>query len=140
MKPWQEKLLVQQKHQRDRNQIETKSRRNRNYSDIATGIGFFDHMLDGFTRHGLFDLAYGCTVIFRSTDHHTIEDTGIVLGSAIRETIGRQKRHPHATAAVYFPWMKHLVLCAIDLSGRPLFFMGCRIHHQKKSGTCPPKW
>ena len=51
------------------------------YSDIETGVGFFDHMLDGFTRHGLFDLAIRVHGDLQVDDHHTIEDTGIVLGS-----------------------------------------------------------
>ena len=61
------------------------------YSDIETGVGFFDHMLDGFTRHGLFDLAIRVHGDLQVDDHHTIEDTGIVLGSAIKETIGDKK-------------------------------------------------
>lgn len=60
------------------------------YSDIETGVSF-DHMLDGFTRHGLFDLAIRVHGGLQVDDHHTIEDTGIVLGSAIKETIGDKK-------------------------------------------------
>ena len=55
------------------------------YSDIETGVGFFDHMLDGFTRHGLFDLSVRVHGDLNVDDHHTIEDTGIVLGNAIKE-------------------------------------------------------
>lgn len=58
-------------------------------SDINTGIGFFDHMLDGFTRHGLYDLDLKVQGDLNVDDHHTIEDTGIVLGNAIREAVGR---------------------------------------------------
>ena len=54
-------------------------------SDIATGIGFFDHMLDGFARHGFFDLTAKVTGDLQVDCHHTIEDTGIVLGGAIRQ-------------------------------------------------------
>ena len=61
------------------------------YSDIETGVGFFDHMLDGFTRHGLFDLSVRVHGDLNVDDHHTIEDTGIVLGNAIKEAIGNKK-------------------------------------------------
>ena len=57
-------------------------------SDIHTGIGFFDHMLDGFARHGLFDLSVSVDGDLDVDGHHTIEDTGIVLGTAIREAVG----------------------------------------------------
>ena len=60
-------------------------------SDINTGIGFFDHMLDGFTRHGLYDLDLKVHGDLNVDDHHTIEDTGIVLGNAIREEVGDKK-------------------------------------------------
>ena len=60
-------------------------------SDINTGIGFFDHMLDGFTRHGLYDLDLKVQGDLNVDDHHTIEDTGIVLGNAIREAVGDKK-------------------------------------------------
>ena len=61
------------------------------YSDIETGVGFFNHMLDGFTRHGLFDLCVNVHGDLDVDDHHTIEDTGIVLGTAIKEAIGDKK-------------------------------------------------
>ena len=61
------------------------------YSDIETGVGFFNHMLDGFTRHGLFDLCVRVHGDLEVDDHHTIEDTGIVLGTAIKEAIGDKK-------------------------------------------------
>ena len=57
-------------------------------SKIDTGIGFFDHMLDGFTRHGLFDLELTCKGDLNVDCHHTIEDVGIVLGTAIKDAIG----------------------------------------------------
>ena len=61
------------------------------YSDIETGVGFFNHMLDGFTRHGLFDLSVRVHGDLQVDDHHTIEDTGIVLGTALKEAIGDKK-------------------------------------------------
>ena len=60
-------------------------------ADISTGIGFFDHMLDGFARHGLFDLKVKVDGDLCVDTHHTIEDTGIVLGKAIREAVGDKK-------------------------------------------------
>ena len=90
------------------------------YSDIETGVGFFDHMLDGFTRHGLFDLAIRVHGDLQVDDHHTIEDTGIVLGSAIKETIG-DKKGIRRYGSCILPMDVVLVLCAIDLSGRPYF-------------------
>ena len=60
-------------------------------SSLDTGVGFFDHMLDGFTRHGLFDLDIKVKGDLQVDDHHTIEDTGIVLGTAIKEAVGDKK-------------------------------------------------
>lgn len=74
-------------------------------SDINTGIGFFDHMLDGFTRHGLYDLDLKVHGDLDVDDHHTIEDTGIVLGNAIREAVG-DKKASGVMAAVSFLWMR----------------------------------
>ena len=87
-------------------------------NDIHTGIGFFDHMLDGFARHGLFDLDVRVTGDLNVDCHHTVEDTGIVLGTAIREALGDKagiKRYGN----FLLPMDETLVLCAIDLSGRP---------------------
>lgn len=87
-------------------------------NDIDTGIGFFDHMLDGFARHGLFDLKVAVRGDLNVDCHHTIEDTGIVLGAAILKAIGDKagiKRYGH----FILPMDETLALCAIDLSGRP---------------------
>lgn len=75
-------------------------------SDIHTGIGFFDHMLDGFARHGLFDLSVSVDGDLDVDGHHTIEDTGIVLGTAIREAVG-DKQASAATATESFRWTRH---------------------------------
>ena len=91
------------------------------YSDIETGVGFFNHMLDGFTRHGLFDLCVRVHGDLEVDDHHTIEDTGIVLGTAIKEAIG-DKKGIRRYGSCILPMDEVLVLCAIDLSGRPYFF------------------
>ena len=87
-------------------------------SDINTGIGFFDHMLDGFTRHGLYDLDLKVQGDLNVDDHHTIEDTGIVLGNAIREAVGDKKGIKRYGSCI-LPMDEVLVICAVDLSGRP---------------------
>ncbi len=89
-------------------------------SDISTGIGFFDHMLEGFTRHGLFDLQLRVQGDLQVDDHHTIEDTGIVLGSVIREAVG-DKKGIRRYGSFILPMDETLVLCAVDLCGRPYF-------------------
>ena len=86
--------------------------------DIATGIGFFDHMLSGFTRHGFFDLDLKVAGDLEVDCHHTIEDTGIVLGNAIREALGDKKGIKRYGSCI-LPMDEVLVLCAVDLSGRP---------------------
>ena len=88
--------------------------------DIATGIGFFDHMLSGFTRHGFFDLDLKVAGDLEVDCHHTIEDTGIVLGNAIREALG-DKKGIKRFGSMILSMDETLVLCAIDLSGRPYF-------------------
>lgn len=87
-------------------------------ADIDTGIGFFDHMLDGFARHGLFDLEVKVKGDLQVDDHHTIEDTGIVLGTAIRQAIGDKKGICRYGDKI-LPMDEVLALCALDLSGRP---------------------
>jgi len=87
-------------------------------TDIHTGIGFFDHMLDGFARHGLFDLELFVKGDLDVDCHHTIEDTGIVLGKAIAEALG-EKKGIKRYGSFMIPMDEALALCAIDLSGRP---------------------
>lgn len=88
--------------------------------NISTGIGFFDHMLSGFTRHGFFDLDLDVKGDLEVDCHHTIEDAGIVLGNAIREALG-DKKGIKRFGSMILPMDETLVLCAIDLSGRPYF-------------------
>ena len=87
-------------------------------AEVNTGIGFFDHMLEGFARHGLFDLKLTCKGDLVVDCHHTIEDCGIVLGSAIRKALG-DKTGIKRFGSLMLPMDETLVLCAIDLSGRP---------------------
>lgn len=87
-------------------------------SKIHTGISFFDHMLEGFSRHGFFDLILDVNGDIDVDTHHTIEDTGIVLGTAIKEALG-DKRGIKRFGSCILPMDETLVLCAVDLSGRP---------------------
>lgn len=87
-------------------------------TNIHTGIGFFDHMLDGFARHGLFDLDIEVKGDLHVDTHHTIEDTGIVLGQAIAKALG-DKKGIKRYGSFMLPMDETLALCAIDLSGRP---------------------
>jgi imidazoleglycerol-phosphate dehydratase len=87
---------------------------------IETGIGFFDHMLDGFARHGFFDLKVEAAGDLYVDGHHTIEDTGIVLGQVIKSALG-DKKGIKRYGSFILPMDDALVLCSIDLSGRPYF-------------------
>ena len=88
--------------------------------EISTGIGFFDHMLEGFTRHGFFDLKCKVEGDLYVDGHHTVEDTGIVLGQAIKEALD-DKKGIRRFGQFLLPMDDVLVLCAIDLSGRPYY-------------------
>ena len=93
-------------------------------SSVDTGIGFFDHMLEGFAKHGFFDLKCTAKGDINVDCHHTVEDTGIVLGIAIREALGDKvgiKRY----GSFLLPMDDALVMCAIDLCGRPYFSFEC---------------
>ena len=89
-------------------------------AELHSGIGFFDHMLDGFARHGLFDLTVDVDGDLDIDCHHTVEDTGIVLGNAIREAVG-DKKGIRRYGSCILPMDEALVLCAVDLSGRPYY-------------------
>jgi len=87
-------------------------------STLKTGIGFFDHMLTHIAKHGFFDLEVTCDGDLEVDCHHSIEDIGIVLGKCIREAVGDKigiKRY----GSCILPMDETLVLCALDLSGRP---------------------
>lgn len=87
-------------------------------ADIQTGIGFFDHMLHSFARHGFFDLTLHVEGDLYVDCHHTIEDVGIVLGEAIKGALG-EKKSIKRYGSFFLPMDEALVMCAIDLSGRP---------------------
>ena len=87
-------------------------------NQIDTGIPFFDHMLNGFARHGLFDLDVKVIGDLEVDCHHTVEDTGIVLRQAIAEALG-DKAGIKRYGSFLLPMDETLALCAIDLSGRP---------------------
>ena len=87
-------------------------------TDIHTGIGFFDHMLDGFARHGLFDLSVSVKGDLEVDCHHAIEDTGIVLGQAILQSLG-EKKGIRRYGNFMLPMDETLVTTNLDISGRP---------------------
>lgn len=93
--------------------------------EIDTGIPFFDHMLNGFARHGLFDLKLKCIGDTEVDSHHTIEDCGIVLGQAIKEALGGKKAIKRYGYFV-LPMDEALMLSAVDLSGRPFLSFDVR--------------
>ncbi|WP_165061347.1 imidazoleglycerol-phosphate dehydratase HisB [Adlercreutzia sp. ZJ154] len=86
-------------------------------SNIQTGVAFFDHMLDAFARHGLFDLTVRAKGDLEVDAHHTVEDTGIVIGQAICEALG-DMRGINRFASPAVPMDEALVMAAIDISGR----------------------
>ena len=86
-------------------------------TDIETGVPFFDHMLDAFGRHGLFDLTVTAKGDIEIDAHHTVEDTGIVLGQAIDQALG-DKRGIVRYGSIALPMDEALILAAIDISGR----------------------
>ena len=89
-------------------------------SEVDTGIGFFDHMLISFAKHGFFDLNVKVDGDLHVDSHHTIEDTGIVLGEAIKQAAGDKKGIKRYGSFV-LPMDETLILCGLDLSGRPYF-------------------
>lgn len=93
-------------------------------SKIETGIGFFNHMLEGFARHGFFDLNITIQGDLQVDGHHSVEDAGIVLGTAIKEALG-DKRGIRRYGSCILPMDDALCLCAVDLCGRPYLVFDC---------------
>jgi len=89
-------------------------------ADIQTGLGFFDHMLELFAGHGLFDLEVRAAGDLHTGGHHTVEDVGICLGQAIAEAVG-DKAGINRYGSMFVPMDESLALVALDLSGRPFF-------------------
>jgi imidazoleglycerol-phosphate dehydratase len=87
-------------------------------ADISTGVGFYDHMLDSFARHSLVDLTVQTVGDTHIDAHHTVEDTAIALGDALREALG-DKRGIRRFGDALVPLDEALVQCAVDVSGRP---------------------
>ena len=102
----------------------------RGESQISTGVGFFDHMLEGFSKHGFFDLNLTVSGDLHVDSHHTVEDTGIVLGQAIAQAVG-DKKGIRRYGYFILPMDETLVLCAVDLCGRPYFQFDLEIPAQK---------
>lgn len=100
---------------------------------IDSGIGFFDHMLHGFTRHGLFDLELTCRGDIDVDCHHSIEDSGIVLGTAIRQAVG-DKKGIRRFGSCILPMDEALVMCAIDLGGRPYLVYDAHFTNERIGG------
>lgn len=99
-------------------------------SVIQTGVGFMDHMLTLFARHGRFDLDVICRGDTMVDDHHSVEDIGIVLGTAIAQAAG-DKRGIRRYGSMLLPMDEALVLCALDLSGRSCLRYTAQIPSQK---------
>lgn len=97
---------------------------------ISTGIGFFDHMLNSFARHGMFDLTLEVRGDLEVDTHHTIEDTGIVLGKAIKEAAGDKKGMLRYGSAM-LPMDEALLLCALDLCGRPYLVYDLKLDRER---------
>ena len=91
---------------------------------IEPEIGFFDHMLEGFAKHGFFDLSLRVQGDLEVDGHHSVEDSGIVLGSAIKQALG-DKKGIRRYGFCILPMDDALCLCAVDLCGRPYFAYEC---------------
>jgi len=103
-------------------------------SEISTGVGFFDHMLTLFAKHGCFDLKVDCKGDIEVDAHHTVEDVGLALGSALLEALGNKagiRRYGH----MLLPMDEALIQTALDLSGRPLLVYDAQLPGGAMIGT-----
>jgi imidazoleglycerol-phosphate dehydratase len=99
-------------------------------TDIGTGVGFFDHLLTSFGHHALIDLDIRCAGDLEIDDHHSVEDTAIVLGEALAEALGDRsgiQRYGHATV----PMDEALATCAVDVGGRPYAVINIPLRQEK---------
>ena len=99
-------------------------------SEIASGVGFLDHMLTLFARHARFDLALNCAGDTQVDDHHSVEDIALSLGEALKSALG-EKRGIRRYGSELLPMDEALVLCAVDLSGRGSIRYSANIPSQK---------
>lgn len=99
-------------------------------STVATGIGFLDHMLDLFAKHGLFDLTVSCKGDLHVDDHHTTEDVGIALANAFVKALGEKKGIARYGTA-YVPMDETLARCVVDLSGRSALVFHAEFNRKK---------
>ena len=99
-------------------------------ASVDTGIGFFGHMLEGFAKHGFFDLECKVKGDLEVDGHHTVEDTGIVLGTAIKNAVG-DKKGIKRYGYFILPMDDALALCAVDLCGRPYLNFECEFTTDK---------
>ena len=102
-------------------------------SHIDTGIGFFNHMLEGFSKHGFFNLDVTIKGDLDVDGHHTVEDAGIVLGTAIKEAVG-DKKSIKRYGYFILPMDDALALCAVDLCGRPYLQFDCTFPNDMVGG------
>lgn len=99
-------------------------------SKVETEVGFFNHMLEGFAKHGFFDLTVSVNGDLEVDAHHTVEDTGIVLGKAIKDAIGN-KAGIKRFGSFILPMDDALCLCALDLCGRPYLNFDCEFKTER---------
>ena len=99
-------------------------------AEIATGVGFFDHMLELFARHSLIDLSITVKGDTHIDDHHSVEDAGIALGEAVRQALG-DKKGIRRYADIHLPMDETLTRVAVDVSGRPFLVFRTRFEAQK---------
>ncbi|RFC66095.1 imidazoleglycerol-phosphate dehydratase HisB [Fulvimarina endophytica] len=102
-------------------------------ADISTGVGFFDHMLDQLARHSLIDMTIRTEGDLHIDDHHTVEDTGIALGQAIRQALGERKGI-RRYASLDLAMDECLTRAAIDVSGRPFLVFSAEFTRAKIGG------
>ncbi|TWH52102.1 imidazoleglycerol-phosphate dehydratase HisB [Sporomusa sp. KB1] len=99
-------------------------------SQIATGIGFFDHMLILFSKHGLFDLTVAAKGDIYVDGHHTVEDTGIVLGQALAQALG-DKAGIKRYGTAFVPMDEALAMVSLDISGRPFLVFDATLPNEQ---------